>query len=433
MTTPSEFINMMKNRKRTADVFQQPSLSAFMPGAGAGVTEQLTELQQQQELLQRHVVQGATNNSNPLPPSKKPHLDLPQQQQQLSVGGLGASVGRSSWWQLGNYQPEQVQEMFKDNSAAAAAAAAPTAATTAQSQSNEAGAAVAPPPTTMNELLLQGQLAASASNAGAALGDYSHLLLPHAGAAGDQDGTNGGALDPTQQLQNNLIKQVMAIEALQQQQSLLSRGMVANNGFAVGGAAALANAATTNMMNAAPTQKNKSTAPSKKNQTKSLEPGEDPKFRAYHAENWTERFEELLQFREQMGHCLVPNYYPENPALAQWVKRQRYQKKLKDHGKRSTLSDDREKVLDEAGMVWDSHAECWSERLQELMEYRRANGDCNVPSRYKENRQLAIWVKRQRRQYKFYMEKQPSSMTPDRIETLESLGFVWDLRAKSKK
>jgi hypothetical protein len=114
------------------------------------------------------------------------------------------------------------------------------------------------------------------------------------------------------------------------------------------------------------------------------------------------------------------------------VKRQRYQKKLKEQGKRSTLSDDREKVLDEAGMVWDSHAECWTERLQELIEYRRENGDCNVPSRYKENRQLAIWVKRQRRQYKFFMDKQPSSMTQERIETLEALGFIWDLRAKNK-
>merc|ERR1711865_633984 len=45
------------------------------------------------------------------------------------------------------------------------------------------------------------------------------------------------------------------------------------------------------------------------NQTKEV------KFRVYQAENWTEKFEDLLHFREINGHCLVPNKHPENPAL----------------------------------------------------------------------------------------------------------------------
>ena len=154
------------------------------------------------------------------------------------------------------------------------------------------------------------------------------------------------------------------------------------------------------------------------------------KFRAYQAETWTERFEELLEFRSKLGHCLVPNNFPANPALAQWVKRQRYQYKLKQQGKRSTLSEERMKVLEEIGFVWDSHSTCWEERLKELLEYRDAKGDCNVPSRYNENRQLAVWVKRQRRQYKFFIEGKPSSMTHERIAVLEGLGFNWDLRGK---
>jgi Helicase associated domain len=36
---------------------------------------------------------------------------------------------------------------------------------------------------------------------------------------------------------------------------------------------------------------------------------------------WTERFEELLVFREQHGHLFVPHTYPPNQQLAQWVKR----------------------------------------------------------------------------------------------------------------
>lgn len=157
------------------------------------------------------------------------------------------------------------------------------------------------------------------------------------------------------------------------------------------------------------------------------------KFRAYQAENWTEKFEELLEFRSIHGHCLVPNSYDANQPLAQWVKRQRYQYKLKLENKRSTMSDERIQALNHVGFVWDSHSAIWNERLNELLEYKRVHGDCNVPSRYQRNRQLAVWVKRQRRQYKFYKEDSPSSMTPERIIRLEAIGFEWDLRKRGEE
>jgi hypothetical protein len=128
---------------------------------------------------------------------------------------------------------------------------------------------------------------------------------------------------------------------------------------------------------------------------------------------------------------LVPNHFEENPTLAQWVKRQRYQYKQKLEGKRSTMSDERIQALEDVGFVWDSHSAAWDERLDELIRYKGMTGHCNVPSRYAENRQLAIWVKRQRRQYKFYMEGQASSMTSERIVALDALGFQWDMRTNS--
>merc|ERR1719469_1602165 len=76
------------------------------------------------------------------------------------------------------------------------------------------------------------------------------------------------------------------------------------------------------------------------------------KFRVYQAENWTEKFGELMKFQDENGHCLVPNCHPENPELAQWTKRQRYQYKLKMDGKRSTITGERIRALDETGFVW---------------------------------------------------------------------------------
>ena len=124
----------------------------------------------------------------------------------------------------------------------------------------------------------------------------------------------------------------------------------------------------------------------------------------------------------------MPNAFPENAALAQWVKRQRYQYKLKQESKRSTMSDERVSALNEIGFIWDSHSAIWDERLSELIQYKQVNGHCNVPSRFTQNRQLAVWVKRQRRQYKFHCEGKPSSMTRERIASLEAIGFEWDLR-----
>lgn len=157
------------------------------------------------------------------------------------------------------------------------------------------------------------------------------------------------------------------------------------------------------------------------------------KFRAYQAENWTDKFKELLKFREEKGHCLVPNCHPENPSLAQWTKRQRYQYKLRMGGKRSTLTNERVQALDEAGFVWDSHKAVWSERYEELKHFRKVHGHCNVPSRYQANHQLAIWVKRQRRQWKNKMDFRKNCMTDERQESLDSIGFIWDMTMNKKK
>ncbi|KAG7341784.1 helicase domain protein [Nitzschia inconspicua] len=152
------------------------------------------------------------------------------------------------------------------------------------------------------------------------------------------------------------------------------------------------------------------------------------RFREYQAEIWSEKFEELCLFRRENGHCHVPHHYEENQALAQWVKRQRYQYKLKHEGKRSTLSDERIRLLNTIGFIWNSHDAVFAERLQDLMLFKSIHGHCMVPSNHQPNFQLAIWTKRQRRQYKKYQEGFASSMTPERIAMLEAIGFVWDCR-----
>ena len=72
------------------------------------------------------------------------------------------------------------------------------------------------------------------------------------------------------------------------------------------------------------------------------------------------------------------------------------------------------------------HEEKWSHRYKELLEFHRAFGHAAVPHTYPKNPQLARWVKRQRRQFKLRQEGKPSTMTTERLELLDSVGFIWD-------
>lgn len=68
--------------------------------------------------------------------------------------------------------------------------------------------------------------------------------------------------------------------------------------------------------------------------------------------DWDERLEELKEYREKHGNCLVPQQYPENPQLGTWVSNQRKQYRLLREGKSSPMTDERVKKLDEIGFVW---------------------------------------------------------------------------------
>lgn len=68
----------------------------------------------------------------------------------------------------------------------------------------------------------------------------------------------------------------------------------------------------------------------------------------------------------------------------------------------------------------------WSAMYEELCEYRRQKGHCNVPCLHQQNMQLARWVKRQRYQYQLILGGKRNRMSLKRIESLNDIGFVWD-------
>ena len=71
------------------------------------------------------------------------------------------------------------------------------------------------------------------------------------------------------------------------------------------------------------------------------------------------------------------------------------------------------------------------DRLAQLADYRKNNGDCNVPCQFEGYNNLGKWADNQRQQYKLYKENKDCSMTKERIRAMENLGFKWRLLAPS--
>ncbi|KAL7562480.1 hypothetical protein ACA910_005454 [Epithemia clementina (nom. ined.)] len=70
----------------------------------------------------------------------------------------------------------------------------------------------------------------------------------------------------------------------------------------------------------------------------------------------------------------------------------------------------------------------WMERYRELAAYFQKHGTSLLPAQYPENPKLLQWADTQRVQYKlFTLQKKPCSLTKERVEMLNAIGFKWKL------
>jgi hypothetical protein len=146
---------------------------------------------------------------------------------------------------------------------------------------------------------------------------------------------------------------------------------------------------------------------------------------------WADKFQDLVKFKDAHGHCQVPHNWEGNSSLAHWVNNQRYQYKLRIESEHSSLTSEREEALERLGFVWNPRDSIWEERMNELASYVTDKGHANVPKSYPANPTLAAWVKCQRRQFKLFSKGVNSAMTKDRIIKLKELGFVFNPRIRA--
>jgi len=138
------------------------------------------------------------------------------------------------------------------------------------------------------------------------------------------------------------------------------------------------------------------------------------------AAQWERMFAMLCEYHKKQGHCNVPHKFKKNLALGLWVSVQRRayktNKLLKDYINRLEL----------IGFDWDPLATYWEMMFAELCRYREVHGDCIVPAKYFENKELGRWVSALRTAYN------NKGIYPERLKRLNDIGFIWRLVNRCK-
>jgi hypothetical protein len=143
--------------------------------------------------------------------------------------------------------------------------------------------------------------------------------------------------------------------------------------------------------------------------------------------SWEDCLQELAAYKQQNNRSTnVPEVFPSNKPLGIWVRTQRSQYKRLQEGKNSAMTKEHIKSLNELDFEWVVSSASWERHLQELVTYKQQNnGSTNVHQRRLSNKLLGQWVQRQRHQYKLLQENKKSTMTKERIKSLEKLDFDW--------
>ena len=131
---------------------------------------------------------------------------------------------------------------------------------------------------------------------------------------------------------------------------------------------------------------------------------------------WDQWFSKLEEYHAAHGHCNVPyRGWKEAPNLGMWVGtlRQDYRKKK--------LSKKRIERLKHIGFQYDMPKRDWEQKFQELKQYKKEHGHCNVPCLWKGNPSLGSWVSHQRKLYK------KKKLMKETIQRFDEIGFRWSL------
>jgi hypothetical protein len=142
-----------------------------------------------------------------------------------------------------------------------------------------------------------------------------------------------------------------------------------------------------------------------------------------------DRVKELVSFKEEYGHCRVPQKV--NKSLQTWCAKVRKDYDLHPDERR-ILNEERIKQLEDIGFEWTNvnplnkptSNKKFDERVSDLRAFKAKYGHCTVQQ--KQDKSLQQWCAKIRREYKNIQEGNKSLLlSADGIRELEELSFDW--------
>ena len=112
---------------------------------------------------------------------------------------------------------------------------------------------------------------------------------------------------------------------------------------------------------------------------------------------WKEMYQRLVAYKKEHKRTIFPTKYKEDPQLGCWVNTQRVVYRDKK------MTEERKHLLNSIGFLWELRLTThppWEEIYQRLVAYKKKHMHTVVPTKYKEDPQLAGWVHNQRKAYK---------------------------------
>jgi hypothetical protein len=124
-------------------------------------------------------------------------------------------------------------------------------------------------------------------------------------------------------------------------------------------------------------------------------------------------FGRLVRFKQEFGHCCVPQTYPADQDLRRWLHRQRFLRKA------NRLPTTLEDKLDGVGVIWNSLEDDFWGYLHELEAFKKIHGHCRVPEEYPPSPKLGKWLKG------IVRKRNLRSLSKEKVGALTLAGVEW--------
>jgi hypothetical protein len=139
---------------------------------------------------------------------------------------------------------------------------------------------------------------------------------------------------------------------------------------------------------------------------------------------WNRSFNALKSFFERKGNTNLPAKYQVTFPDGEVINLSLWQTKQRAKFKAGTMELDKIEKLNSLGFIWDPFLDKWNQGLKEYEIHIKKTGQYTINQKFISDSEyrLGLWCTKQRTKFK------AGTLGLDKIEKLNSLGFIWDTK-----